>query len=170
VQRVAFEPVARTDARVLILGSLPGEESLRLGEYYGKKTNRFWWIMGELVGAAPDMAYADRLERLRQRHVALWDVCASAYRAGSLDKNILTPSVVPNDFAAFLAAHPQIALIGFNGRPAEKLFRDLVLSTLPATAAATPRAVLPSTSPAHASMPPTAKLALWRETLGGVIG
>ncbi len=88
--------------------------------------------MGALAGAPPEMAYADRLERLRQRRIALWDVCASAFRAGSLDKSIVLPSVVPNDFAAFLAAHPQVALIGFNGRPAGKLYEDLVLKTLAA--------------------------------------
>ncbi len=163
---IAFEAVAREDARVLILGSLPGEESLRRQEYYAKKTNRFWWIMGALAGAPPEMAYADRLERLRQRRIALWDVCASAFRAGSLDKSIVLPSVVPNDFAAFLAAHPQVALIGFNGRPAGKLYEDLVLKTLPPDAAAIRRVVLPSTSPAHAAMPPATKLAQWRAALG----
>ena len=170
MQCVAFEAVARGDARVLILGSLPGGESLRRGEYYGLAANRFWWIMGELVGAGPDLPYADRLGVLKQHRIALWDVCASAFRPGSLDTDILLASVVPNDFAAFFAAHPQIALIGFNGRPAEKLYRDLVLKTLPPASAALPRAVLPSSSPAHASMPPAAKLAQWHAVLGGFVG
>jgi double-stranded uracil-DNA glycosylase len=170
VQRIAFPPVARDDARVLILGSLPGGESLRRGEYYGLAANRFWWIMGELAGAGPDLPYADRLERLRQHRIALWDVCASAFRPGSLDSNILLSSVTPNDFATFFAAHPQIALIAFNGRPAEKLYRNLVLKTLPPASAALPRAVLPSSSPAHAAMPPAAKLAQWHLVLGGFVG
>ncbi len=169
MQRIAFPPVARADARVLILGSLPGEESLRRGEYYGKKANRFWWIMGALAGAPPEMPYPERLQRLQERRIALWDVCASAFRTGSLDSAIQRASVVPNDFAAFFAAHPQIALVCFNGRPAAKLYQDLVLPTVPSAAAAIRRAILPSTSPAHAAMPPETKLAQWRAVLGDVL-
>ncbi len=169
MHRIAFPPVARADARVLILGSLPGEESLRRGEYYGKKTNRFWWIMGALADAPPEMPYPDRLLRLQDRRIALWDVCASAFRAGSLDSAIQRASVVPNDFAAFFAAHPQVALVGFNGRPAAALYQSLVLPTLPPAAAAIRRVPLPSTSPAHAAMPPETKLAQWRTALGPVL-
>ena len=63
VLRTAFPPVARADARVLILGSLPGEESLRRGEYYANVQNRFWWIMGQIFGAGPDLPYAVRCTR-----------------------------------------------------------------------------------------------------------
>ncbi len=166
MQRVGFPPVAREDAQVLILGSLPGEESLRLGQYYAHKANRFWWILGELIGASPDLAYDTRLDRLIAHHIALWDVCASAVRPGSLDANIVRPSVVANDFAVFLAAHHALRLICFNGSQAAALFRRQVPIELPPPLRCEQ---LPSTSPAHATMRPEQKLAIWRATLGEFI-
>lgn len=148
---------------MLILGSLPGEESLRQGQYYAHRANRFWWIMGELVGAAPDLPYATRLERLIEHRIALWDVCAAAIRPGSLDANIHAPSVEANDFAGFLAAHRALRLICFNGVAAANLFRRLVSVSLPAAIRCER---LPSTSPAHAAMRPEQKLAAWRAVLG----
>lgn len=159
MRHASFPFVARPDAVVLILGSLPGAESLARGEYYANRANRFWWIMGELVGAYPDLPYAARLERLRDSRIALWDVCASAKRAGSLDANIVAAEL--NDFAAFLVDHPQVRLIGFNGAYAAALFHRKV--ALPASIR-TER--LPSTSAAHAGMRPEAKLARWRAALG----
>ena len=138
-------------------------ESLARGEYYANRANRFWWIMGELVGAYPDLPYAARLERLRDSRIALWDVCASAERAGSLDANIVAAE--PNDFATFLEGHPDVRLIGFNGGYATTLFTRSV--KVPAFIR-TER--LPSTSPAHAGMRPDAKLARWRAALGAFIG
>src|ERR1017187_7782411 len=85
VKSKCFEPVAGADARVLILGSLPGKVSLERGEYYAQPYNAFWRIMGELVGASRDLPYQNRLELLKQHHIALWDVCAAGFRAGSLD-------------------------------------------------------------------------------------
>jgi len=167
---VGFPPVARADARVLILGSLPGAESLRLRQYYAKSQNRFWWIMGEIVGARAELPYDARLERLVQSGIALWDVCASAERAGSLDTSILVASVVPNDFSAFLDAHGGIKLICLNGGGAERLFGRLVLPRLPAAQARIPRVRLPSTSPAHAGMKGDEKLRRWRDALGDLVG
>ena len=166
---VGFAAVACDDARVLILGTLPSTKSLERGEYYAKKANKFWWIMGELVGASPDKTYEDRLELLRKSGIALWDVCASADRSGSLDSKILLPSVVANDFSSFLSANPHVKLICFNGGPAEKLFRRKVLKSLPPSISSIRREVLPSTSPAYAAMSPEKKLARWRKCLGEFI-
>jgi hypoxanthine-DNA glycosylase len=79
-----FAPVADANARVLILGSLPGRKSLEMGQYYAQQQNSFWRIMGVLCGAAPALPYAERLERLRSCRVAVWDVLAAGERAGSL--------------------------------------------------------------------------------------
>ena len=80
-----FPPVSRRDARVLVLGTLPGPESLRQQQYYAQPRNAFWRIFGELVEAGPDLSYALRLEVLIQHRIALWDVCAAAERVGALD-------------------------------------------------------------------------------------
>jgi hypoxanthine-DNA glycosylase len=156
-----FAPVARPDARVLVLGSLPGQVSLRERQYYAQPRNDFWKIMGALAGAAPERSYADRLEALKSHRIALWDVCASAQRPGSLDASIRHATVVANDFATFFRAHPQVGLICFNGRKAADLYRRFVLPGLPEPSQAIPCEVLPSTSPAHAAMRFQQKLARW---------
>jgi hypoxanthine-DNA glycosylase len=162
---VGFPPIARADARVLVLGSLPGQVSLARQQYYAQPRNAFWKIAGELFGFDPALDYAGRQRRLVAQRVALWDVCAAAVRPGSLDARILRASVVPNDFAAFLAAHRRIRRICFNGATAASLFERLVWPTLPASLQDLPRIRLPSTSPAHAGMSHAHKLAAWRRAL-----
>jgi TDG/mug DNA glycosylase family protein len=98
----SFEVIAGRDARVLILGTLPGAVSLATGQYYAQPRNAFWGIMGELIGATVTLRYKERVQRLVERRVALWDVCASARRSGSLDTAIRSASVLPNDIAGFL--------------------------------------------------------------------
>ena len=156
-----FAPIAAASARVLILGSLPGQESLRRREYYAQPRNAFWTIMGALYGAGPELGYAERGRRLIEAGLALWDVCAAADRPGSLDASIVAASVRVNDFAGFYRLHPQLVRVCFNGATAAILYRRRVLPGLPAAFAALPLAQLPSTSPAHAALSPRAKLARW---------
>jgi hypoxanthine-DNA glycosylase len=165
VASVGFPPVAAADARVLVLGSLPGLTSLARQQYYAQPRNAFWKIAGEVLGFDPALDYESRLRALVERRVALWDTCAAAVRPGSLDARILPASVVPNDFAPFLAAHPGIRRLCFNGATSATLFERLVLPALPAPLQALPRVRLPSTSPAHAGMSQARKLELWRAAL-----
>jgi TDG/mug DNA glycosylase family protein len=158
----SFPPIARRDAQVLVLGSLPGQESLRRRQYYAQPRNAFWPIMAALCGAGPELPYRARTRRLAASGVALWDVCATAFRPGSLDAAIVAGSVVVNDFATFLARHRGIRLVCFNGRTAAALYRRHVLPALGPTARALPTLELPSTSPAHATLPLAAKLARWQ--------
>ncbi len=160
-----FAPVARADARVLVLGSLPGQMSLARQQYYAQPRNAFWKITGELFGFEPSLDYDARLRALVAQRVALWDTCAAAVRPGSLDARILRSSVVPNDFAPFLQAHPHIRRLCFNGTTSAALFERLVLPTLPEPLQALPRLRLPSTSPAHAGMSQAHKLEAWRAAL-----
>jgi len=157
-----FPPIAAADARLLVLGSLPGQVSLAQGQYYAQPQNAFWRIMGELFGAGPDVPYAERAERLRSRRVALWDVCKAATRPGSLDSSIELATVMTNDFARFLRDHPQIDHVCTNGATAQRLYLRRVRPGLPARAQALPLHVLPSTSPAHASLRFEQKLERWR--------
>lgn len=161
---LSFHAVASAEARVLILGTLPSVKSLEADEYYAHPRNCFWWIMGELIGFAPNLAYARRLERLRQSGIALWDVCRAAERDGSSDAKISIDSVEPNDFRSFLATYPRIELICFNGQPAERLFRRKVLPLLGDLRPIQQR-VLDSTSPACARISREEKLARWREAI-----
>ena len=158
----SFAPVVGPGARVLVLGSMPGVASLDAGRYYAHPRNLFWPIMGALFDAGPELPYAQRLARLQQAGIALWDVAGECVRPGSLDARIEAGSVVANDIAGLLAAHPGIDRIRFNGSAAQTLFRRHVLPALPR---APDLARLPSTSPAHAALRFDAKLAAWRAGL-----
>ena len=156
-----FPPQARADARVLILGSMPGSASLRAAEYYAHPHNAFWRIMGALFGTPADAAYAARIRALIAHRVALWDVLAACRRPGSLDARIDPGSIVVNDFASFLRHHAHVQVVYFNGATAERLYRRHVLPRLDQPMRALPGVRLPSTSPAHAARSFAAKLAAW---------
>jgi hypoxanthine-DNA glycosylase len=160
-----FPPVARRTARILVLGSMPSVASLRAGEYYAHPHNRFWPIMGELLGFDARAPYAGRKAALMKAGIALWDVIASCERDGSLDSAIDEDSLVANDFAGFLAAHRRITRVCFNGRKAEAAWRRHVLPQWAVKPALEYR-LLPSTSPAHAGMGYRSKLRIWRGALG----
>jgi double-stranded uracil-DNA glycosylase len=162
---VGFPPIENAAARVLVLGSLPGVKSLQMREYYAQPYNAFWRIMGEIVGAGPELPYPARLVRLRAHGLAVWDVLAAGEREGSLDSSIVSASIVVNDFGSFFEHHRELRLICFNGNTAERLFKRKVLPDLKPEWAAIERRALPSTSPAHASLRFEQKLARWREAL-----
>jgi double-stranded uracil-DNA glycosylase len=157
-----FPPIAAPDARVLILGSLPGLASLAARQYYAQPHNAFWRIMGELFDAGPDVPYAERVHRLRTRGIGLWDVCREAVRPGSLDAAIDLKTVVINDFERFLRRHPGIAHVCVNGGTAHRLYVRRVQPILPEPLSSLPVHLLPSTSPAHASLRFESKLERWR--------
>lgn len=156
----SFAPIATPKARVLILGSMPGVASLQAGQYYAHPQNAFWRIMGELIGAGPEKPYEERARRLKANDIALWDVLQSCVRPGSLDSDIRDE--VPNDFAAFFAAHPRITHIGLNGGKAAASFKRHAARHCPPDIAV---ATLPSTSPAHAARSVAEKCELWRTAL-----
>ena len=157
-----FPPIAAPDARVLVLGSLPGQASLAARQYYAQPHNAFWRIMGELFGAGPDVPYEERAARLRANGVALWDVCKAAVRPGSLDASIDLETIVINDFDCFFREHSRIAHVCVNGGTAHRLYVRRVQPLLPDPLPALPLHLLPSTSPAHASLRFAQKLARWR--------
>jgi hypoxanthine-DNA glycosylase len=156
-----FPPASRADARILILGSLPGQQSIAAQQYYAHPRNAFWPIMNELFGI--NGSYTQRLSALAKNRIALWDVLASSVRPGSLDSQIQHDSARANDFGTFLATHADIQLIAFNGKKAEQLFVRFVDSDLVGPGIS--QAGLPSTSPAHAAMSFSGKLDAWRQAI-----
>ncbi len=157
-----FPPVERGDARVLILGSMPSEESLRKGQYYGHPQNQFWRIVPDVLGFPVGLPYEQRTEKLRENGVALWDVVMTCRRKGSLDANIKDEA--PNDIEDFLRGHPLVRRIILNGQTAATLLRRHWRSIIPADVETL---TLPSTSPACATLSYERKLELWRAALAG---
>lgn len=153
-----FAPVADAAAEALILGSMPGKESLRANQYYAHPRNAFWKIMGDLIGAHPDLLYDQRLRMLKSSGIALWDVLESCVRRTSLDSHIREDAA--NDFVSFFAQHPHITRVFFNGAKAEQSFNKHVRELLKSRPLHYCR--LPSTSPAHAGMSYAEKLDAWR--------
>lgn len=82
-----FEPIADRNAQILILGSMPGRESLEARQYYANRRNAFWKIMAELLVFDPASSYEARVHALRSARIALWDVLQACKRVGSLDAN-----------------------------------------------------------------------------------
>ncbi len=165
-----FAPIAAPHARVLILGSLPGQVSLARRQYYAQPYNAFWRIMGALFDAGPEWPYEERATRLRTHGVALWDVCKAAVRPGSLDASIDLASVLPNDFRTFFRTHGAITHVFTNGGAATRLYTRLVLPGLAEPVRSLPLHPLPSTSPAHASLRFEQKLDRWRAVAVAVQG
>ena len=153
----SFAPSADDDARVLILGSMPGEESLRQQQYYAHPRNAFWRIMGELFGFPADLPYEERLEQLKRCHVALWDTLAGCKRSGSLDSNIREPE--PNDIAGLLKKCPSIRTICCNGAASARFLKQFHAGIF--TAGKWEILQLPSTSPAAAVYSYAEKLERW---------
>lgn len=164
----SFPALIGPTPRALILGSMPGVASLTAGRYYAHPQNRFWPLMGALVGAGPHLEYPERCQRLMDAGIALWDVLACCEREGSLDSSIRDDTAEANDFAVLFSRCPTIGTVMFNGSKAERCFQRFVTPLLNESGAPPPGLRLlrlPSTSPANASQSGAYKLAAWREGL-----
>jgi hypoxanthine-DNA glycosylase len=157
----SFEPIERKDAKLLILGSMPGGASLAATRYYANPQNAFWRIMADLLQFDPEISYAKKLVALRAARIAVWDVLHSCHRDGSLDASIRNDTA--NDFASFFVAHRAVDRVLFNGTKAADCYRRLVLARGVGEGLVYER--LPSTSPANASWSYARKLAAWREAV-----
>ena len=140
----SFEPLVWNDPKILILGSMPGAESLRQQKYYAHKRNVFWRIIADLLNGQYPQRYEFDTMRMIERRIALWDVLKHCEREGSLDHNIKNEH--PNDFEAFFEIHSTIEVIFFNGQKAANSYEKHVGLNRVDTKYIT----LPSTSPALA--------------------
>lgn len=142
MRQQSFPPLVPDNPKILILGTMPGIQSLERQQYYAHPHNLFWPMISAVCGEPLPEAYLDRITLLLRHQIALWDVCGSCLREGSLDSAIREEQ--PNDIRALLIQYTGIQLLAFNGQKAAALFRkyfkDIRL----------PTHVLPSSSPAHA--------------------
>ena len=153
-------PVIGPRSRLLVLGSFPGEASLKAGGYYAHPRNQFWPILAQVLGQPlPDWPFERRYQAVIAAGLGIWDVYAGCRREGSLDSSIRDAAA--NDFAALLERVPALRAVLFNGRTAgryECWFAERGLATC----------VLPSTSPAHAGTSAADKLARWSAAIGAL--
>lgn len=149
-------PIVGTNPTVLILGSMPGPESLRLRQYYAYQRNAFWPIMFAILGEEYSPDYGARIALIERSRVALWDVLYRCERDGALDSDIKNP--VANDISGFLNLNPTIELVALNGGKAYNEFAKLKIDTCASVR-------LPSTSPAFAAKSSSDKLAVWKQEL-----
>ena len=150
----AFDPVVDARTRLLILGSLPGDASLAAAQYYAHPQNGFWRLIGGVTGIdLATLPYAERLEPLKAAGVGLWDVIASAERAGSLDAAIRSPEAA--DLRGLIAGLPDLKAVAFNGATSARLGRRILRGV-----AGVDFIDLPSSSAAHAR-PLSEKAAAW---------
>lgn len=153
----SFDPVYRSDARLLILGSMPSVESLKQGFYYAHPRNVFWPMLAEILGCEAPQTVDQKKELLVSHRIALWDSAQSCERQGSLDSAIRAPRA--NDLAALYRACPQIGHVFFNGAAACALYQKLIGQD---TARVFRR--LPSTSPAY-TLKYEEKRRIWKQAL-----
>jgi hypoxanthine-DNA glycosylase len=157
LKHFGFAPVINAQTHTLILGSFPGAASLQAQQYYAFKHNQFWPLMSAVLGCdLVGLAYTERLKMILDHGIGLWDVYAACMREGSLDAAIRQGEL--NDFSDLKTRYPALRQLCFNGQTSGKLAKQFAqqgFTTL----------VLPSSSPAHASLRFEQKLELWQKIL-----
>ena len=152
----SFPPIANKDSKILILGSIPGVKSLEMQQYYAHPQNKFWKIICEIFNEEFTTNYQQRIEILEKHHIALWDVIDTCERKGSLDSEIRNEEA--NKIEELLQNFPNIKAIFCNGQKSYKNLQKILPKDF-----YLPIIVLPSTSPAHASLRYEEKLLSWQK-------
>ncbi|MCF6280686.1 MAG: DNA-deoxyinosine glycosylase [Candidatus Polarisedimenticolaceae bacterium] len=161
----SFSSVAMADAKIVILGSMPGDESLRQQQYYAHPRNAFWYILQRHFNRSESLTYQQKIELSQHYGIALWDVMQRCERPGSLDSNIDNKTIVVNEFEVFFRLHKNLVAVLFNGAKAEQEYRKRVLPTLSVESRRLELIRLPSTSPAMAALNREQKYLVWCEVL-----
>ena len=154
----SFDPIINPQSKILILGTMPGKESLEKQQYYGNARNQFWRIIYTLFEADLASDYEQRKKFLLERGIALWDVINNCTRKGSLDSEIKYEKI--NDFAAFFSSYINLRRVYFNGKKAHAIFKKRANVYLPSVEYET----LPSTSPAY-TISLNKKIESWQKIL-----
>ncbi|MBV7440172.1 DNA-deoxyinosine glycosylase [Weeksellaceae bacterium TAE3-ERU29] len=156
--KYSFKPISNKETEVLILGSMPGDKSIELNEYYGHTRNRFWKIIATITDNELPITYEDKKELLLKEKIGVWDIVYKADRKGSMDSAI--KNELPNDLERFVENHKNLKIIAFNGKKSEALFnkyfdrkKHLKYS------------YLPSSSPANARINFEKICKIWQQTI-----
>ncbi len=156
--KTSFAPISSPDTTILILGTIPGDRSLALGEYYGHSRNRFWKIISTITGNELPLTYEDKKALLLKTTIGVWDVAHKAIRKGSLDSAIVNEE--PNDLESFIENHPKLRVIAFNGAKSRALYDKYFERK-----SGMKYVSLPSTSPANTTITFDSLCERWRQLL-----
>jgi len=156
--KTSFDPISNADTTVLILGTMPGDKSLELGEYYGHSRNRFWKIISAITNNELPLNYSDKKALLLKTRIGIWDIAHKVNRKGSLDSAIEDEE--PNDLENFMARHKNLKTIGFNGTKSQSIFDKYFDKK-----SGIKYISLPSTSPANTSINFDNICKQWRQIL-----
>lgn len=156
--KTSFDPISNSETCVLILGTMPGDKSLELNEYYAHSRNKFWKIISTITNNDLPLTYADKKTLLIKTEIGIWDVAHKANRKGSLDNAIQEEE--PNDLKSFISKHKNLKAIGFNGTKAEYLFDKYFTRQMGIKYIS-----LPSTSPANTGIDFDSICKVWRQIL-----
>lgn len=113
------------DSKVLILGDLPGEKSIKRKKYYANNLNRLWRVIYEAFGKTYEdsITYDEKLDFLHSHGIALWDLLESGRRT-KIRKGFQVKTVieceVANDFDNFLKKYPNVRVVIINGKTLKK--------------------------------------------------
>lgn len=154
----AFTPFIDNHSKILILGTMPGEKSLELQEYYGNRGNQFWKLLFTMFDLPLTHDYSRKLKFLQEHGIAIWDVLEYCEREGSLDSRI--KNEVPNDFKSFYKNHPQIKHVFFSSKNAAAYYDKYVGRSEEIS-----YDTLPSPSGANATKSFSEKLEIWKEKI-----
>ncbi|ACC98618.1 G:T/U mismatch-specific DNA glycosylase [Elusimicrobium minutum Pei191] len=152
----SFSFITSKEPKILILGTMPGEESLLRGEYYAHPRNAFWPVLFKCFGAEISAQYKDKKNLIINNNLALWDVLNECERQGSLDSEI--KNFTPNKIDVFLRSRKSVRAIFFNGKGAGRFYKRFF-----APFEEVKYFYLPSTSPAYAAKSLEEKTALWKQ-------
>lgn len=151
----SFPPIEDDSSEILVLGTVPGPESLLVNEYYASNRNSMWKIIASLFNdGIPFQSYEEKLDCLHRNHIAFWDVYSSCNREGARDSKIKGGQM--NNLKAFIESHP-IRLVLLNGREAMDAFETTDISI--------PCKYVVSTSNAY-PRPTEVKIEEWRKAFG----
>lgn len=156
----SFAPEINKNTRIMVIGTMPGKESLRQQQYYAYERNAFWKIISKLFNNGEAFSdYKQKINCLLDNGIGLWDSLQYCERETSLDSDIKNEQ--PNDFETLLKENPQVVFLAFNGQKAFKFFKQYHAKLLKNIQ----YEILPSTSPANASIPFQTKLEKWKSVL-----
>lgn len=116
-----LELIANKKTEILIVGTFPGEESLRKNQYYANPQNDFWRLIEHgLNENLVNLEYSKKIKKLLDNKIGLWDIYCECERKGSADSRI--KKYFLNNFESLPDKIPKLSLICFNGKSSSRCY------------------------------------------------